>query len=149
MSSSQDVSHLAQQSRRGGLGRSGQYVEARGGDRAEWIARLWCAKEAAAKATGLALIAGPSSVEATSADEGGTIEVKVGPELAARCPDLGPGPISVRTERKGDYVWAWTQQVHSGGRPRARRPGLADSSGWDSAGDAQADLHPQFSEADA
>jgi hypothetical protein len=39
--------------------------------------------------------------------------------------------------------------VVSGGRPRARRPGLADSSGWDDAGDAQADLHPQFSEADA
>ena len=124
-------------------------LDLRGGDRAEWIARLWCAKEAAAKATGLALIAGPSSVEATSADEKGTIVVSLGPELAARCPDPGPGPISVRTERKGDYVWAWTYQEVPGGRPHVRHPGLALSSGWENDGDAQADPRPQFSEADA
>lgn len=35
MRSSQDVAHFAQQSGRGGLGRSGQYVESGGGDRAE------------------------------------------------------------------------------------------------------------------
>jgi malonyl CoA-acyl carrier protein transacylase/phosphopantetheinyl transferase (holo-ACP synthase) len=103
-----------------------------GGDRAEWIARLWCAKEAAAKATGFALIAGPSSVEVTSADDRGTIGVRIGPELAARCPGLGSEPITVHTQRKDEYLWAWTYRKVTG-----------------TAEGAHSSFRPQFSEADA
>ncbi|HWE36300.1 MAG TPA: beta-ketoacyl synthase N-terminal-like domain-containing protein, partial [Isosphaeraceae bacterium] len=77
------------------------------GARAEWIARFWTAKEAAAKATGLALIAGPSSVEVVAADEEGRIGVVLRDELATSCLDLAE-PLHVRTDRRGEYVWAWT-----------------------------------------
>ena len=78
------------------------------GDRAEWVARLWTAKEAAAKATGLAMAAGPSSVEAVATDEDGRVDVALGAELAGACPDLAGRPIAVRTGRRGGYIWAWT-----------------------------------------
>ena len=78
------------------------------GDRSEWVARLWCAKEAAAKTTGLALVAGPSSVEVVHVEVHGDVEVKLGDELASACPDLAERPLSVQTDRRGEYVWAWT-----------------------------------------
>ncbi len=77
------------------------------GARAEWIARFWTAKEAAAKATGLALVAGPSSVEVVASDKEGGIDVMLRGELAASCPEFA-GPLLVRTSRRGEYVWAWT-----------------------------------------
>ena len=52
---------------------------------AEWVARLWCAKEAAAKATGLGFVDGPSGVEVVAADEG-RVDVRLRGELAAACP---------------------------------------------------------------
>ena len=85
-------------------------------DRPEWIARFWCAKEAAAKATGLALVAGPSSVEAVAADEE-RVEVRLRGELAGACPELASGPIAVRTGRRGGYVWAWTLVGARASRP--------------------------------
>ncbi len=77
------------------------------GERAEWIARFWTAKEAAAKATGLALVAGPSSVEVVAADEEGKLLVMLRDELAASCPGSA-GPFPVQTARRGEYVWSWT-----------------------------------------
>lgn len=94
-----------------------------GGERAEWIARLWCAKEAAAKATGLALRAGPSSVEVVAADGRGGMAVTLGSELAAACPDVA-GPLRVRTARRGDYAWAWTLVAAHSDRVGDRPPTL-------------------------
>ncbi len=93
----------------------------RSADRAEWIARFWSAKEAAAKATGLAMVAGPSSVEVVAADEDGRVDVALGADLAGACPDLAVGPISVRTGRRGEYVWAWTL-IESYSRRTGLRP---------------------------
>jgi phosphopantetheine--protein transferase-like protein len=78
-------------------------------DRVEWIARLWCAKEAVAKATGHASIAGPSSVEVVAMDvSNGRMEVTLGPEFASACRELSGAPVVVHTRRRGDYAWAWT-----------------------------------------
>lgn len=77
-------------------------------DRDEWIARLWCAREAAAKATGLGMVAGPRSVEAVGADPiSGFVEARLGPELAAACPDWGEVTLRVRTSRREEYALAW------------------------------------------
>jgi phosphopantetheinyl transferase len=78
-------------------------------ERDAWAARMWCAKEAAAKATGHALIAGPRSVVADSLDAAsGVIGVRLGRELVAACPELGPGPFRVSTAVRDGYAWAWT-----------------------------------------
>jgi malonyl CoA-acyl carrier protein transacylase/phosphopantetheinyl transferase len=76
-------------------------------DRDAWIARFWTAKEAAAKATGLALLAGPSSVRVVSID-GETLSLKLGPDLAAACPHLKGRTLQVRTARRGEHIWAYT-----------------------------------------
>ena len=89
-----------------------------GADRAEWIARLWCAKEAAAKATGFGLVYGPSSVSIIDLDDAtGALSVRLGPELAARCPELATEPFDVHSKRRDGYAWAWTC-TESGGTPR-------------------------------
>jgi phosphopantetheinyl transferase len=80
-----------------------------GPGRAEWVARLWCAKEAVAKATGLGLVGGPGSVSVVGVEAaGGAVAVALGPELAAACPDLGDHRLRAVTQRRGEYVWAWT-----------------------------------------
>jgi acyl transferase domain-containing protein/4'-phosphopantetheinyl transferase EntD len=77
--------------------------------RDEWCARLWCAKESAAKATGLALVAGPSSVDVIEVDqETGQMLVKLGPDLANSCPELAKVPVLVSTHRREDFAWGWT-----------------------------------------
>src|SRR5262249_12669620 len=84
-------------------------VAAGGTARAEWLARLWCAKEAGAQATGLGLVGGPASVTAVAADAAsGVVSVALGHELAAACPDLAGRPVRAVTARRGDYAWAWT-----------------------------------------
>ena len=81
-------------------------------DRGEWSARLWCAKEAVAKATGLGFVAGPSGVEVVAvglSDSGRAIlGVELRGELARGCPNLADRTIRVVTERRGGFVWAWT-----------------------------------------
>jgi phosphopantetheinyl transferase len=80
-----------------------------GTDRAQWVARLWCAKEAVAKATGLGLVVGPTSVAIVGADRStGEVTLTLGPELSAHCPDLAGNRIRAVTARHGEYVWAWT-----------------------------------------
>ena len=87
-------------------------------DRTEWVARLWCAKEAAAKATGFGLVSGPSSVAVIDLDDAtGALSVRLGPELAARCPDLASGPLDVHSRRREGYAWAWTS-ANPGRNPR-------------------------------
>jgi phosphopantetheine--protein transferase-like protein len=101
------------------------------GTRSEWIARFWTAKEAAAKATGLALVAGPSSVEVVTAREEGRVGVMLRGELAASCPEL-VAPIHVQTERRGDYVWAWTLAEAPCSRP-GLLPTFEGGSMWEGA----------------
>jgi phosphopantetheine--protein transferase-like protein len=80
-----------------------------GASREEWLVRLWCAKEAAAKVTGLGMVHGPRSVEVIEADmTTGEVRVRLGPTLAAAFPVLGDWPIRVSTSRRADYVWGWT-----------------------------------------
>ena len=78
--------------------------DASGDDRAERSARLWCAKEAAAKATGLGFVDGPSGAEVVGFGESGVLDVALRGGLA----DSFPGPIRVVTGRRGDFAWAWT-----------------------------------------
>jgi phosphopantetheinyl transferase len=80
-------------------------LASRTGDRDEWIARFWCAKEAAAKSSGLGMIDGPSSVEIVGlGPRNGEMLVAYGPGLS----DQLPAPIVVTSERRGDFAWAWT-----------------------------------------
>ena len=46
-------------------------------DRAEWMARFWCAKEAMAKATGHGFVDGPSSVEVVEVGVDGSLGTTV------------------------------------------------------------------------
>ena len=79
-----------------------------GDDRAEWIARLWCAKEAVAKATGLGFVDGPSGVEVVLDNFDESLGVRLQGGLAEACPELADRVIRVVTARRGDFAWAWT-----------------------------------------
>ena len=80
-----------------------------GGRRAEWVARFWCAKEAAAKAAGVGLAAGPTSAEVVGIDEeSAEMQVRLPPELLAACPQRIESPLRVVSARRGNYAWAWT-----------------------------------------
>ncbi len=78
-------------------------------DCAEWIARFWCAKEAAAKSTGFGLLVGPASVVVVQADrETGVLTVSLGADLANACREWDERPVKVVTARRGETAWAWT-----------------------------------------
>jgi acyl transferase domain-containing protein/phosphopantetheinyl transferase (holo-ACP synthase) len=79
-----------------------------GDERAEWVARLWCGKEAVAKATRLGFVDGPSGAEVVKASSDGSLGVQLRAGLAKGCPDLAGEVIRVVTTRRGDFVWAWT-----------------------------------------
>lgn len=83
-----------------------QVAEAR---RGEWLMRLWCAKEAVAKATGRGLVDGAHSAVVQSFDEqAGTLQVMLGEKLAKIVPELAGVPIKTYTHREGDYIIAIT-----------------------------------------
>jgi len=88
-----------------------------GSNRAEWTARFWCAKEAAAKASGLGLAGGPSSAEVVEVDvESGAIQVRLTSELASAWPEgKNCNPLRVVSARRGEHVWAWT--IGTGAKP--------------------------------
>jgi acyl transferase domain-containing protein/phosphopantetheinyl transferase len=78
-------------------------------NRSEWITRFWCAKEAAAKASGLGLSGNPEACEITEVDEGsGIMQVKLGPDLARALAGRGQDSLCVVSARRNDYAWAWT-----------------------------------------
>jgi phosphopantetheine--protein transferase-like protein len=75
--------------------------------REEWCLRLWCAKEAVAKALGTGLAGRPQDLEAVACDEAsGHVRIS----LTARSPSLrhrpGHQPVLARTQRLGDMVIA-------------------------------------------
>ena len=91
-----------------------------GASRAEWVTRFWCAKEAAAKASGLGLAGGPASAQVVEADEDtGVIHVRLAPELLTAWPDgvcdrtrcvlsrpgepIAPGPGPLEKESNRDF----------------------------------------------
>ncbi len=83
----------------------------RGRDRSEWITRFWCAKEAAAKATGIGLAGGPSGAEVIRVDENtGIVDLRLSPQLAAADFVRMENPLRVVTARRAEYAWAWTLQ---------------------------------------
>jgi phosphopantetheinyl transferase len=74
-------------------------------DRPEWTVRLWCAKEAAAKALGRGLSRGLESVRgaAIRPDEG-LIEIEIGTALLAEFPELAGERLSASTIRENGVV---------------------------------------------
>ena len=76
----------------------------------EWVTRFWCAKEAAAKASGLGLAGGPASAEVVEVHEDtGIIHVRLAPELvAAGTETVHENPLRVISGPRGHRAWAWT-----------------------------------------
>jgi phosphopantetheinyl transferase len=73
----------------------------------EWMLRAWCAKEAAAKATGFGLIEGPPSARIVALDpEIDEATVRLAGHLAGAFPGLAGAPLAVSTGRHGDLVIA-------------------------------------------
>lgn len=74
----------------------------------EWALRLWCAKEAVAKAVGRGLLdEGPHSIRIQSFDLGtGIVSVALQGRLAEISPDLGGTEIAAYTVREKDYIVA-------------------------------------------
>ena len=71
--------------------------------------RLWCAKEAVAKAVGRGLSAGTHSVVVRGIDAAsGLAQVELSGELAAEFPALAGSPLKVATLLEKDYVVAAT-----------------------------------------
>lgn len=79
------------------------------GERDEWVTRLWCAKEAIAKALGKGLVEGPRSLAVRALDVGtGRVEVVLGAGLARRFAELAGVSLVAHTAREGDWVVAST-----------------------------------------
>jgi phosphopantetheinyl transferase len=80
-----------------------------GSARDEWVARFWCAKEAAAKGLGKGLVDGPRSLQVRSLDVAtGRVEVILGEGLTRAYPDLAGALLAVYTAREDDWVVAST-----------------------------------------
>jgi len=77
--------------------------------RIEWILRLWCAKEATAKALGRGLIDGPHGVRIQAFDlRTGTVTVALKGRLLEAFADFEGIDLLAYTVREGDYVVAST-----------------------------------------
>lgn len=75
--------------------------------RTEWILRLWCTKEAVAKALGRGLLEGPSSVRIISADaKTGVVRARPNGKLEAEVPHASRNELVTYTAREGEYVFA-------------------------------------------
>ena len=78
--------------------------------RVEWTTRFWCAKEAAAKASGLGMKGGPGSAQVVAVDEdSGVIHVGLAPELLSAMPTgFVQNPVRVVSLLRANRAWAWT-----------------------------------------
>jgi phosphopantetheinyl transferase len=75
----------------------------------EWALRLWCAKEAVAKAVGTGLLDGPGSVSVEAADrETGQVLARLHGSLVQVAPDLADTPVLVATWADDAVVLATT-----------------------------------------
>ncbi len=76
-------------------------LTADGTSRAEWVARFWCAKEAAGKSTGRGLMVGPASVEVLGWEVSKqSLCIALGPDLRAACPEWSGSRRSVSSLRR-------------------------------------------------
>jgi phosphopantetheinyl transferase len=72
-----------------------------------WPLRLWCAKEAVAKALGLGLLGGPRALVAEHLDaENGTVRLRLSGEMAARLPAVNGRTLVAHTSRDSGLVVA-------------------------------------------
>ena len=75
--------------------------------RAEWLVRLWCAKEAVAKALGRGLMEGPLSVRVLHLNtQTGVVGARPAGKLAEAVPDSAGRELTAFTAREGRYVVA-------------------------------------------
>jgi acyl transferase domain-containing protein/phosphopantetheinyl transferase len=73
----------------------------------EWTLRLWCAKEAVAKAIGLGLMGGPLGLQILDLDvHTGLVQVILLEESARELSNLATRPIAAYTAREGELVFA-------------------------------------------
>jgi phosphopantetheinyl transferase len=72
-----------------------------------WPLRLWCAKEAVAKAVGLGLVGGPRALVAEHLDaDAGTVRLRLSGEMAARLPAVNGRALVAHTALLRDLVVA-------------------------------------------
>jgi phosphopantetheinyl transferase len=75
--------------------------------REEWTSRLWCAKEAVAKALGRGMAGGPRELEIQNLDlSTGLVNVELSKELITELPHLAGRNIAAHTAREGTFVFA-------------------------------------------
>lgn len=75
----------------------------------EWILRLWCAKEAVAKALGRGFLEGPHSIRIQAFDlQTGVVRVTLKGKLAEVFPGFAGAELVAYTVREGDYIVAST-----------------------------------------
>lgn len=79
--------------------------------RDEWVLRLWCAKEAVAKALGSGLVSGPLNAAIRTLDPNtGTVGLLLSGELASRFPGLRSTELTAHTLRDGEEILAVATQ---------------------------------------
>ncbi len=79
------------------------------GETDEWPLRVWCAKEAVAKALGYGMPDGPQSLIAQNVDSvAGTVQIRLVGELARRgkSGEGRPSVLSAFTCQEGDWIMA-------------------------------------------
>ena len=82
-------------------------LSSQNGLRAEHMLRLWCAKEAAAKALGRGLIGGPQGLLARQLDAStGIVKMVLSGEMARQFPELRDTDLFAYTAREGDLIVA-------------------------------------------
>ncbi|PYP99451.1 MAG: hypothetical protein DMF82_24835 [Acidobacteria bacterium] len=83
------------------------------GRQESWPLRLWCAKEAVAKALGLGLVAGPRALVADRLDPvSGTVQLRLSGEMAVRFPAVDGRPLVAHTARERDVIVATSLYPH-------------------------------------
>jgi len=80
-----------------------------GSSRMEWVARFWCAKEAAARAADVEPAADPAVAEVVKFEEdSGMMCVRLGSAAVAASSDHIVNLLRVVSARRDGYAWAWT-----------------------------------------
>jgi 4'-phosphopantetheinyl transferase EntD len=77
------------------------------GRQESWPLRLWCAKEAVAKALGLGLVGGPRALVAERLDPAsGAVHLRLSGEMSLRFPAVDGRPLLAHTARERDVIVA-------------------------------------------